>query len=378
MPALQRRAAAYVRAAYAREAVLKKVDFETYNRVCMSSNSTHFHDLCRARAALHPAHGHYLPLDAPAEQQSNLEIARNTATGAVIECNNILMEEEKRAMSPQVLSIIAGNKSASCVETAYSWWTAPLAPHSARWSADAWRAAMSATLGYCPPGLEPLATADDPIMRKSLSHKSYGTSIKRHNNVVREEHSIERQAHWVSATEVSNLYPDGRRPDTAGITPQGVFRMTDVKVTDPHTAARLANGATVQSVIISAENEKHRKYNSGDCLLGQDVKLTPLVFTPGGRIGPAAEDHFRDLSQEIASIRAPFKPEEQRAALANSIYRGIRTRMAVAVQRGIAVQILTFGLERRFGASLQNILKHFPVAARPNTHVLPIRPLGVT
>ena len=95
-------------------------------------------------------------------------------------------------------------------------------------------------------------------------------------------------------------------------------------------------------------------------------------------IGPAAEDHFRDLSQEIASIRAPFKPEEQRAALANSIYRGIRTRMAVAVQRGIAVQILTFGLERRFGASLQNILKHFPVAARPNTHVLPIRPLGVT
>ena len=180
-------------------------------------------------------------------------------------------------------------------------------------------------------------------MRKSLSYKSYGTSIKRHNNVVREEHAIERQASWVSVTEVSNLYPDDRRPDTAGITPQVVFRMTDVKVTDPHTAARLNNGATVQSVIISAENEKHRKYNSGDCLLGQDVKLTPLVFTPGGRIGSAAEDHFRDLSQEIASIRAPFKPEEQRAALANSIYRGIRTRMAVAVQRGIAVQILTFG-----------------------------------
>ena len=99
------------------------------------------------------------------------------------------------------------------------------------------------------------------------------------------------------------------------------------------------------------------KYNSGDCLLGQDVKLTPLVFTPGGRIGTAAEDHFRDLSQEIASIRAPFKPEEQRAALANSIYRGIRTRMAVAVQRGIAVQILTFGLERRRrdGAALRRI-----------------------
>ena len=195
---------------------------------------------------------------------------------------------------------------------------------------------------------------------------------------MREEHAIERQASWVSATEVSGLYPDGRRPDTAGITPQGVFRMTDVKVTDPHTAARLNNGATVQSVIISAENEKHRKYNSGDCLLGQDVKLTPLVFTPGGRIGTAAEDHFRDLSQEIASIRAPFKPEEQRAALANSIYRGIRTRMAVAVQRGIAVQILTFGLERRFGVSLKDILKHFPSAARPHTHVLPIRPLGVT
>ena len=254
-PTLQRRAAAYVRAAYAREAVLKKVNFETYSYVCLHPNSTHNLDLRRARAALHPEHGHYLPLDSPAEQPSNIEIARNTAPGAVTECNNILMEEEKNAMSPQVLSIIAGNTSASCAETAYSWWSAPLAPHSARWSADAWRAAMSATLGYCPPGLESLATDDDPIMRKSLSHKSYGTSIKRHNNVVREEHAIERQASWVSATEVSGLYPDGRRPDTAGITPQGVFRMTDVKVTDPHTAARLNNGATVQSVIISAASD---------------------------------------------------------------------------------------------------------------------------
>ena len=93
------------------------------------------------------------------------------------------------------------------------------------------------------------------------------------------------------------------------------------------------------------------------------MKLTPLVFTPGGRIGTAAEDHFRDLSQEIASIRAPFKPEEQRAALANSIYRGIRTRMAVAVQRGIAVQILTFGLERRFGRRTSANFK-FGVARR--------------
>ena len=126
------------------------MDFETYRSVCLNPNSAHVHDLRRARAALHPEHGHYLPLDAPAEQQSNLEIARNTATGAVIECSNILMEEEKSAMSPQVLSIIAGNTSASCAETAYSWWTVSLAPHSARWSADAWRAAMSATLGYCP------------------------------------------------------------------------------------------------------------------------------------------------------------------------------------------------------------------------------------
>jgi len=377
-PTLQRRAAAYVRAAYARASVLRVVSLETYTHVCMDPNSTHNLDLRRARAALPPEHGHYLPLDAPAEQPSNFEIARNTAPGAVIEMDNILMEEEKSAMSPQVLSIIAGNTSASCAETAYSWWAASLAPHSARWSPEAWRAAMSATLGYCPPGLEPLASADDPIMRKSLSHKSYGTSIKRHNNVVREEHAIERQASWVSATEVSNLYPDGRRPDTAGITPQGVFRMTDVKVIDPHTTARLDKGGTVQSAIIAAENEKHRKYNDGTCLLGNHVKLTPLVLTPGGRIGPAAEDHFRALSQEIATINAPFKPAEQREALAESIYRGIRTRMAVAVQRGIAVQILTFGLERRLGVSLKDILKHFPSVARPPTHILPIRPLGVT
>ena len=154
--------------------------------------------------------------------------------------------------------------------------------------------------------------------------------------------------------------------------------MTDVKVTDPHTAARLAKGDTVQKVIITAENEKHRKYNSGDCLLGADVRLTPLVFTPGGRIGPAAEDHFRALSQDIAAIRAPYKSAEQRDALAHSVYRGIRTRMAVAVQRGIAVQIHTFGLERRFGVSLKDILQRFPSAARPQPHVLPIRPLGDT
>ena len=94
------------------------------------------------------------------------------------------MEEEKRAMSPQVLSIIAGNTSLSSTESAYAWWSAPLAPHSTRWDADAWRAAMSATLGYCPPGLEHLAPADDPIMRKALSHKTGGTAIKRHNGVV--------------------------------------------------------------------------------------------------------------------------------------------------------------------------------------------------
>ena len=128
-PTLQRRAAAYVRAAYAREAVLKKVDFETYRDLCLNSNSAHVHDLRRARAALHPEHGHYLPPDAPAEQPSNIEIARNAAPGAVAEMDNILMEEETSAMSPQVLSIIAGNTSASCAETAYSWWSAPLAPH---------------------------------------------------------------------------------------------------------------------------------------------------------------------------------------------------------------------------------------------------------
>ena len=52
--------------------------------------------------------------------------------------------------------------------------------------------------------------------------------------------------------------------------------------------------------------------------------------------------------------------------------------LANSIYRGIAVQILTFGLERRFGVSLKDILKHFPSAARPHTHVLPIRPLVVT
>jgi hypothetical protein len=239
---------------------------------------------------------------------------------------------------------------------------------------------MSATLGYCPPGLEHLATADDPIMRKALSHKTGGTAIKRHNRVVDVQIHTEHDAGYTSAPEVSGLYPDNRRPDTAGITPQGAFHMTDVKVTDPHTAARLAKGDTVQKVIITAENEKHRKYNTGDCLLGPGVKLIPLIFTPGGRIGPAADELYHRLSQDIATIRAPCKSAEQRDSLAYSIYRGIRTRLAVAVQRGIAVQILTFGLEQRFGVSLSltDILKHFPSAARPQPHVLPIRPLGGT
>ena len=39
--------------------------------------------------------------------------------------------------------------------------------------------------------------------------------------------------------------------------------MTDVKVIDPHTTARLDKGGTVQSAIIAAENEKHRKCNDG-------------------------------------------------------------------------------------------------------------------
>ena len=51
--------------------------------------------------------------------------------------------------------------------------------------------------------------------------------------------------------------------------------------------------------------------------------------------------------------------------------------MAVAVQRGIAVQNVTFGLEQRLGVSLKDILQHFPSAARPQTKV-PIRPLGGT
>ena len=124
--------------------MLKKVDPDSYTHVCNYRDSTHNRALLRARAALHPKHGHYLPLDSPAEQPSTLEFARSNAHGAVSNCDNILMEEEERAMSPQVLSIIADNTSTSS-------WSASLAPSSARWDPDAWRAAMSATLGYCPP-----------------------------------------------------------------------------------------------------------------------------------------------------------------------------------------------------------------------------------
>ena len=42
-------------------------------------------------------------------------------------------------------------------------------------------------------------------MRKSLSRKSGGTAIKRHNGAVNVEITIEREADWVAATEVSHL-----------------------------------------------------------------------------------------------------------------------------------------------------------------------------
>ena len=74
--------------------------------------------------------------------------------------------------------------------------------------------------------------------------------------------------------------------------------------------------------------------------------LFPLVFTPGGRIGPSAELFLRRLARERASIFLPPGDEPSPGAL-HAIYRHYRRRLAHALARGLALQIAIYGLERR-------------------------------
>ena len=164
--------------------------------------------------------------------------------------------------------------------------------------AEQWRDAMAIHLALCPPSLMGVTDPDDPLGRKALTAKLGGGVVKKHNELVRSVSSLEREAGRISIMEVAGLYPDDRRVDTLSVAGDGHVDMTDCRVVDPHTAARMAAGESVRGAMIKAENEKNRKYNfAGDCKL-RGVLLLPLVFTPGGRIGPSLERYLRQLAAD--------------------------------------------------------------------------------
>jgi hypothetical protein len=200
------------------------------------------------------------------------------------------------------------------------------------------------------PSLIGLTEPDDPLGRKALSHKTGAGLIKRHNMVGVTVHQFEQEANRASRMEVPGLYHGtDLRVDTHGIIPvTGEAISTDVNVMDPHTAARVSSGATVESLIKAAEKVKDDKYNSPGLPSSDGSTLFPLVFTPGGRIGPSAELFFRRLACERASIFLQPGEEPSPGAL-HAIYRHYRRRLAHALARGLALQIAIYGLERRVG-----------------------------
>ena len=108
----------------------------------------------------------------------------------------------------------------------------------------------------------------------------------------------------------------------------------------------MRDGTPVEATITAAETEKHKKYNSPDLRAVDGSKLSALVFTPGGRIGPTAEQYLRRLASERASIYLPPGTQPSPTAL-TAIYRHYRRRLASAIARGLALQLTIYALERR-------------------------------
>jgi hypothetical protein len=286
-----------------------------------------------------------------AEQLSTIETARALASSAVSDCGQSLIVIERTELSDQQLSIIAGNAPASKASPATPWRAGSLdQKHSDRVTGRAWRDLAHVSLAVCPPSLIGLTEPDDSLGRKALSHKTGAGTIKRHNMLGVTVHLLEREANRAARMEVTGLYPGtDRRVDTHGIIPATSEAIsTDVNVIDPHTAARVSSGATVESLIKAAEKVKDDKYNSPGLPSSDGSTLFPLVFTPGGRIGPSAELYLRRLARERASVLLPHGEEPSPSAL-RAIYRHYRRRLAHALARGLALQIAIYGLERRVG-----------------------------
>jgi hypothetical protein len=98
------------------------------------------------------------------------------------------------------------------------------------------------------------------------------------------------------------------------------------------------------------------KYNSPEDPAADGSVLSPLVFTPGGRIGPAAESFLNRLARERAGRFIPVDEQPSRSAL-TAIYRSYRRRLVHAISRGLALQLSIYALERRVGPSPASALR---------------------
>ena len=290
------------------------------------------------------------------------------------DCGAALVITERLSLTQQQRSIIAGNAASSRLSPTVSWRLGSLdMRHSERLSPSAWRNLAHLSLAVCPPSLTGFTEPDDPLGRKSLSHKRGSGLVKRHNLLVHVVHSIETEAGRASRLEVTGLYADSeKRVDTHSIILNtSEPESTDARAIDPHTASRVDSGLSVEACIAQAEREKDSKYNSADDRASDGSSLTPLVFTPGGRIGPRAERFLRRLAAERASL---FRPPGDAPSLQAeaAIYRSYRRRLANALARGLALQISIYGLERRVGPPTAASLRAaYPALATPAPNSIP-------
>ena len=305
-----------------------------------------------------------------AELLSLFDQARELAKTAVSDCGDALIGAEQATLTPQQLHIISGNASTATSSTV-SWRTGSLDQrYNNRLDSHAWLDLAHLSLAVCPPRLVGLTEADDPLGRKALSHKLGGGMIRRHNEAVQVVHTLETEAGRASRMEVTGLYADAKRVDTHAIMARtSKAESTDVRIVDPSTAARVRAGDTVEQTIRAAEREKDVKYNSPEDPAADGSVLSPLVFTPGGRIGPAAESFLNRLARERAGRFIPVDEQPSRSAL-TAIYRSYRRRLVHAISRGLALQLSIYALERRVGpASAAALRAAYPsfVTASPNT-----------
>ena len=353
-------------------------------RHLIAPGSTFTASLSTATALLPPGNTIHLELQAllstadstqltNAELLSVIEIARELVSTAVPDCGKQLVPQERALLTDQQRHVIAGNAPTSALSPTVSWHTGSLdQPHGERLTGQAWLDLAHLSLAVCPPSLSGWTAPGDPLGRAALSHKSGGGLIKRHNLATVVVHQLEREANRASRLEVPALYPGTEmRVDThCCITTGSGNESTDVRVLDPHTAARVQAGTTVEATIKAAEKEKHDKYNSPSRRAIDGSTLSALVFTPGGRIGPTAEQYLRRLAKERASINLPPGEPPDPSALA-AIYRRSRRRLAHSIARGLALQIAIYGLERRVGPPSAAALRAaYPQLATPAPYTI--------